>query len=462
MLPGEKTRENKTSSLVVTARRRCGAGGAAAGAASVVAMVQSMQRIGASASIMPVSVDPGTRALATGMASVFNMSSWATPLDDAASELDEGAAISDAEPKGTEAEGPVAGAGAARRSALGAALATATLCACPGRRGWEFKEQAGGVPCAAGWEVVTEQDVSMTLSNAARRALRPGDGPHGGEGWGEAEQETDMQDLLAGTSSAAQASRRLLWAAVILAAASAIRAIAARASVLRRRRRGERNATPPPWLEPPKVEATVGVLLLPLVAESAGFLLGGQAAGLAVAVALLTLSGAVVASLAFAILAGQAFAAPEQRDVAYVVDDEELRSYRDLLARSGRWKALSWLGVGRVMPRGRWVARSEQGALALRRYGVLFEHVAGPPVVRVGASYELIGRVRLPTAGDGKAARGVPSKAGDVEEARGALKGGAFATVEVPRFDRGVLVPLVDVIYDPKSDGRALRWGRAR
>ena len=56
----------------------------------------------------------------------------------------------------------------------------------------------------------------------------------------------------------------------------------------------------------------------------------------------------------------------------------------------------AWLGVGRVRPPGEWRPQTDRGRAALEHMGALFDGIAGPLAVRLGASYDVIGFCPVP------------------------------------------------------------------
>ena len=201
--------------------------------------------------------------------------------------------------------------------------------------------------------------------------------------------------------------QQLVWCGLVLAAVLACRAAAS--LVLSLAGRGL-----PAALEFPKPEAFVLLLMLPAVCEGVGSLFGTRlaAGSMPFSAALMTLALAVVPLLTlslFLFVWAQAAAYASERHAYYLVPRGELdRRARDRVAPAAvRWHPLSLLGIGRGrwnLPTGAWHFSAAHGsgdrpdrlprptwlAGVLLPFSSVMDAAVGPPVVRVGADYELI------------------------------------------------------------------------
>jgi len=298
----------------------------------------------------------------------------------------------------------------------------------PSRRGVPETTFREGAPTSA--MVRFDRDESFVRANAAvavRQALlrRTQEIASGDDSIGNTrivvETEADALRFLIGTSSYVQATREAIWSTVILVFCSMLRKIAQTTYIMRLQRKIKRlnlnpifvDQKPPEWLLFPKVEMLVLVLLLPIIADALGLLLAEVPGGRIIKYSMLGVAIGFLVLAALWVEGSQLLALPQERNVVYVVREEDYFAHYDpctgvaavppkksWIGRLGAqlWYWSRWAtGVTRVAPPGEWVAQSERGVGLLRRYPAFFGAIVGPVCVKVGATYNLVGEVELPT-----------------------------------------------------------------
>jgi len=398
-----------------------GSAGAAAAAASAVSCVGVMQRLGATAGLMPSSTSDSALDISSAMGEAFG-GKIALPGDLAAVNSwlgfsgEDGGEVAPARRPRRLAEGGARGSGAfaavspwtdpsAREADYALAVANAQVPALRGRR---------GVP------------------RALREAGLEEPSPPGDPGsWRISSLPAFYRNLIS------DPLRQLVLCGTLVLAVLAVRA-AVTLSLMAAGRRALPEA-----LEFPKPEAFLLLLLLPILCEAAGALFGSWLAigSLPLFVGLLVVIMVVVPVLVlamFLVVWAQAAGYARERPVYYLVagpgTDRRTRDAVDPVhVRWSAWR--SWLGVGRGrwnLPRGEWrfapdhagnaephlPSRPAGLGKALAPFSDIINQTVGPPVVRVGADYRLIPGVprfnrgflvampwgERPQAGDGAAA----------------------------------------------------------
>jgi len=431
-----------------------GAGGATAagGSGGIISLVQMLQRQGATTNVLPEAATPSIRLVTDNMACIFAMGCWASPLDEDVFFLSKRDGSEEDVPTGRRLLGDVPSRTWARWGGEGGwETVTVALRETGARGGRAVLSAEEEALSEGGWEVLTAADRSFAAANrlvrsAWRRSLAQEDSAEEG-----VDAREEFLSRVLSTSSNVQAGRRLFWASVCIVGAGVIRVTWRILDARSQRKKGVSEPKCPAFLRAPKFELFVGLIVVAPVAEAAGFLMQGVGSAVFTSSMLLILGIVLVGALTWSIAATQLFSYPEERHVAYVVPDEEHEAYvqKCLNKKPTRFAWLTaWLGVRKVLPAGEWTAFTPQGKAILSRFGVLFDAVGGPPVARVGATYELIGAVELPCGSGLDRGLNVHSStwSGDVDCEEGPEDPDAGHSknrvVYVPRFDRGCLVPV--------------------
>lgn len=138
----------------------------------------------------------------------------------------------------------------------------------------------------------------------------------------------------------------------------------------------------------PRIELYMGMLLIPVMAISTGvlFTTASSPAILLGVVVLVVLPMPTVYLSCSVVWRTQVLSDPMDRQVYYEVVPGKEKADRATRRFGG---ALAWMGIGRDVPRGRWTARGAEGRAMLDKYAPIFLVFGGPPVMRVGASFEV-------------------------------------------------------------------------
>ena len=232
-------------------------------------------------------------------------------------------------------------------------------------------------------EGMDDDDWELARSNAVERGARRFLSSDPASAW--KSQRGSATGAIDGSFSAGKYTkvvRKLFWIAFFMALV-VVPHFAAWCVVVRWRKR----RLPGP-LEFPRPELFMALLLLPISMECCSILFGMRdwksvlwGVGVMVAIPLPVVGGSL-----YLVWLTQITRHAVERKVYYEVDRLELLK-RETLDR--RWWS-AWLGWRRGLPPGEWKSSDPKGRALLNRWGLLFDNLVGPMVIRVGDDYSFI------------------------------------------------------------------------